>query len=79
MFAGLMSVVLKRLVVSNDKVNGRVLRLDIGWHCLVKKSLKIWPFSRKLVGNLLLINERGMVGTFFQLIKVLISEVYLRW
>ena len=79
MFAGLMSVVLKRLVVSNDKVNGRVLRLDIGWHCLVKKSRKIWPFSRKLVANLLLINKRGMVGTFFQLIKVLISEVYLRW
>ena len=50
---------LNRLVVSNEKVNGRVLSEDMGWNCLKKKSKK---------------DIRLFPQNFFPLAKVLIIE-----
>ena len=72
MLSFLISTVLKSLVVSNDKVNGRVLWLDIGWHWLLKKSLKNSAFSAKFVTNLVSTNNEGMIGAFSLITKVLV-------
>ena len=69
-----MLTVLKWFVVSNDKVSGRVLWLDIGGHCLLKKLIKILAFSTKFVISLLLINKKRMIGAFFQSTKLLIID-----
>ena len=61
-------------VVFHDKVNGKLLWLDIGWHCLLKKSLKIFDFSAKSVTSLSLTNKGGMTEAFFPLAKVLIID-----
>ena len=69
-----MLIVLKQLVVSNYKVDGRILSLEIGWHCLLKKSLKILAFSTKFITILYLTNKGGKIGAFFLLTKVLVID-----
>ena len=55
----------------------RVLSLGIGWYCLLKKSLKILAFSTKFETSLSLTNKGGMIGAFFLLVKVLITDQYV--
>ena len=63
-----------RLVVSNEKVHGRVLSLDISWHWLLKKWLKILAFSTKFRTSLSLTNKGEIIGVFSPLTKVLIVD-----
>ena len=69
------STVLSLLEVSKLWIDGRVLLFGIGWHCLLKKSLKILALSLKLVTSLLLTSIGGTsllltsAGTFFTVEK----------
>ena len=73
-FPGLILIVLNRSTVSNEKVNGRVLSLDIGWHCLLDKLLKIIAFSAKFEAHLSLTNKWGITGVFYPSTEVLIID-----
>ena len=70
------SPVLSLSEVSKLWIEGRVLLFGIGWHCLLKKSLKLLALSLKLVTSLLLFSIGGISGTFLPLIRVLIIDQY---
>ena len=70
------STVLSLLEVSKLWIDGRVLLFGIGWHCLLKKSLKILALSLKLVTSLLLTSIGDIIGTFLPLKWVLIIDQY---
>ena len=64
------STVFSLLELSKIWIDGRVLLFGIVWHCLLKKSLKIFVLSLKFVTGLFLTNMWGITGAFLRLTKV---------
>ena len=61
---------LSLLEVSKVRIDGKVLLFGLGWHYLLKKSLKILALSLKLVTSLLLTSIGGITETFLLLARV---------
>ena len=52
-------------------INETMLSFDIGWHCWLKRSLKILAFSRKLTTSFQFTTNKLINKTFTPLTKAL--------